>query len=347
MNLQPDSGSFRDPLSRVFVEDDWAWRGLAEVRLADYRALAASAFFAAALERGDIVGTELVTPDRAAIPGQWAGVLRHERLDVITYPYEWAFEMLRDAARLQLDLTRAGARRGLITKDASAYNVQFRGTRPVFIDVGSFERLPARAVAGLPTVLRAVPEPVAGAGRRRRAASGRCCAAACTGSPPTTAAAMLGGRGRLTKGVFTHVKLHARAEGRYADADQERDVKDELRRAGFGPAIIDAQLKNLLKAVDGADAGTSSDRPGRTTPTDPTTPTGTWRPRTTSSVAPSPRRSERRRGPRPRRQRRPLLPVGACCGGRPRSSPSTATTSSSTGCTAPCVPRARRASCRS
>ena len=53
-----------------------------------------------------------------------------------------------------------GARCGadLALKDASPYNVQWRGTRPVFIDVGSFERLRAgRAVGRLPAVLHAVP----------------------------------------------------------------------------------------------------------------------------------------------------------------------------------------------
>ena len=49
--------------------------------------------------------------------------------------------MLRDAARLQLALTRAALAEKLITKDATPYNVQFVGTKPVFIDVGSFERL--------------------------------------------------------------------------------------------------------------------------------------------------------------------------------------------------------------
>ena len=71
--------------------------------------------------------------------------------------------------------------------------------------------------------------------------------------------------------MFTHVKLHARAERRYADADRERDVKAELQRAGFGPGLIDAQLKNLEKAVDASWSGAPSGRRGRTTATAPTT----------------------------------------------------------------------------
>jgi hypothetical protein len=71
------------------------------------------------------------------------------------------------------------------------------------------------------------------------------------GISPVAAADLLRGEGRFTKGVFTHVKLHARAERKYADADRDHDVKAELQKAGFGPGLIDAQLKNLEKAVAG------------------------------------------------------------------------------------------------
>lgn len=241
-------GSFRDPLSQVFAGDSHVWRALTASALEDFERLAASAFFTAAVERGDIVATQRA--EASAVPGEWAAVLRHERIDPVSYPYEWSFEMLRDAARLQLALTRRALADSLITKDASSYNVQFVGARPVFIDVGSFERLRrgepwsgyrqfcelfldplyVQALAGVPfqPLLRGSVD----------------------GIPPAVTKAILGGRGRLRKGVFTHVRLHARAERRYADADRERDVRAELKRAGFGPALIDAQLRNLERAVE-------------------------------------------------------------------------------------------------
>lgn len=247
-----DPGSFRDPLSRVFVTPAGIRRGLSTEALNDYRALATTSFFAQAMMRGDIVGTRLLDADdeTAAIPGDWAAVLAHDPVDVISYPYEWAFEMLRDAARLQLRLTRDALAERMITKDASSYNVQFVGTRPVFIDVGSFERSrPGEPWAGyrqfcelflnplLVQALRDVPfQPLL--------------RGSVHGISPATTAGLLPGTGLSTKGVFTHVKLHARVERRYSDADQ-RDVKAELKRAGFGPALIDAQLRNLLKAIDG------------------------------------------------------------------------------------------------
>ena len=244
----PDPGSFRDPLSRVYVSDDAIWRGLSKEALADFEVLAASGFFEQALERGDVVATELVE-DVAVVPDEWAAVLRHDRIDVLSYAYEWPFEMLRDAARLQLALTRAALADGVMTKDATPYNVQFTGTKPVFIDVGSFERLrPNEPWPGYrqfcelflnPLLIQSVRDVPFQPFLR----------GSIHGISPATTAELLRGSG-LHKGVFTHVRLHARAERRYADADVDHDVKAELKRAGFGPGLIDAQLRGLEKTIE-------------------------------------------------------------------------------------------------
>lgn len=249
MPAQPDAGSFRDPLTRVYLDGDDVWRGLTTEALADFQALAASSFFAAALNRGDVVATELAT-ERGPLPGTWAGALHHARIEVLSYPYEWSFEMLRDAARLQLGLTREALAESLITKDASSYNVQFVGAKPVFIDIGSFERLrPGEPWAGYrqfcelflnPLYVQAVSDVPFQPLLRGHI----------DGIGPGVAAAVLGNRGRFRKGLFAHVRLHARAEGKYADADRERDVRAELKRAGFGPTLIDAQLRNLQRAIE-------------------------------------------------------------------------------------------------
>jgi hypothetical protein len=59
----------------------------------------------------------------------------------VSYPYEWTFGMLKDAALLHLDLMLAALDEDFILKDSSAYNVQWRGVQPVFIDIPSFEVL--------------------------------------------------------------------------------------------------------------------------------------------------------------------------------------------------------------
>jgi hypothetical protein len=247
---RPDPGSFRDPTSRVFLAGDTVWRGLDHRGLPDFEAYAATSAYAAAQADGRLVRTELVPAGDSPLGSEWAGVLRHDRISPITYPYEWTFSMLRDAARLQLSLAREALAEGILTKDASSYNVQFSGGRPIFIDVGSFERLaPGSPWPGYrqfcelflnPLYLQALAEVPFQPFLR----------GSVHGISPTVAAGILRSRGRLRRDVLTHVRLHARAEARYADADVDRNVQDDLRRAGFGPKIIDAQMANLQRAVE-------------------------------------------------------------------------------------------------
>ena len=113
-------------------------RGLDGHAAASFSALSATRFFQRACESGDLVATEVAeaaAPDGSA----WALVLEHAAVPVVTYPHEWSFSMLQDAARLTLRLVRAAIDEGITTKDATPYNVQFVGLRPTFIDIGSFE----------------------------------------------------------------------------------------------------------------------------------------------------------------------------------------------------------------
>ena len=247
MGASADPGSFRDPRSRVFVTPDAVYRGLTAEGLADYEAVERAPFFAALLDEGAVVATERADP-APELAGDWAAVLRHERLDLISYPYEWTFSMLQDAALLQLDVTRRALADGCITKDATPYNVQFDGVRPRFVDIGSFEKL----VAG---------EPWPGYGQFCELFLNPLVLEAVAGVPfqpwlrgsvrgisPAEVAPLVRGRKRLDRGLLVHVGLHARAQRRYDDRDAG-EVKQELKQAGFGPKIIDAQLANLAKTV--------------------------------------------------------------------------------------------------
>ena len=73
-----------------------------------------------------------------AAPGREA-VFEHERIPFRSYPYEWAPEMLWEAGRLTLELAQSSLTDGYGLKDATPYNVLFRGSEAVFIDAPSFE----------------------------------------------------------------------------------------------------------------------------------------------------------------------------------------------------------------
>jgi SAM-dependent methyltransferase len=71
-------------------------------------------------------------------PKGWVSVIESKLLPFTNYPYEWSFNMLKDAAILTLDLTEQALENGFIIKDASAFNIFFEGSCPRFIDVTSF-----------------------------------------------------------------------------------------------------------------------------------------------------------------------------------------------------------------
>src|SRR3954465_10430289 len=128
----PEPASFRDPEARVvYSPSGEVLRELSARGREDWDALERARFFRRALEDGHIGATEEPAP----------GLLRHERLPFVSYPYEWPFEMLRDAALLQLSLLGDPLAEAFLLKHSPPYNVQWRGSKPVFVDVGSFERL--------------------------------------------------------------------------------------------------------------------------------------------------------------------------------------------------------------
>jgi hypothetical protein len=240
-------GSFRDPDSRVFVDDDVVYRVLSPDGWQDWLALSATPLLSELITEGRLIPTEAAElndlPDLTAGPA--AGALRHEKVPFVSYPYEWPFSMLKDAALLQLELGRGALQHDLTLKDASAYNVQFGGAQPVFVDVGSFERLnEGEPWAGYRQFCMLFLYPLMLAAYKRMPYHALL-RGALDGIAPSEARALLSARRR---GVLTHVILHARLEARYADAGG-REVKRDLKRAGFGKALLDANLRKLEKLV--------------------------------------------------------------------------------------------------
>jgi SAM-dependent methyltransferase len=242
LSLEP--GSFRDWDSRVFYDDGRILRALSEEGLNDWVALSESKLFAQTVAEGKLVATSRV--DEPPIPGA-AAVLEHERIPFVSYPYEWTFSMLRDAALLQLELLRRALDEDLMLKDSSSYNVQWRGAQPVFIDVGSFERLrPGEPWAGYRQFCMLFLNPLLLQAHKgvdfRPWLRG-----SLAGITPVEARRLLSFRDLFRPGVMTNVALHARLERKHEGSD--RDVKTELRRAGFRKELIAANVRRLEKLV--------------------------------------------------------------------------------------------------
>ena len=240
--LEP--GSFRDPDSRVFTADGRVLRLLSEQGLADWRALSSSGL----LDELPVVGTREVKADvPEALHDGVAAVLEHDVIPFVSYPYEWTFSMLRDAALLQLELLRRAIEKGLILKDSTPYNVQFRGAAPVFIDVGSFEQLrEGEPWAGYrqfcmlflyPLLLQAWKDVPFQPWLR----------GSLEGIAPRELRNLLSARDLLRRGALSHIVLHDRLERRYEE--READLKGELRKAGFKKELILANIRGLERLI--------------------------------------------------------------------------------------------------
>lgn len=133
-----DKGSFRDRTNQIVYQNGRVLRLLTEEGKRNWQSLRSSQLFAREVGRKLIETSESPLPPLPNKNG-WVAALEHKMIPVISYPYEWCFGMLKDAALLQLELLHEALGQGLTIKDASAYNVQWLGASPVFIDIGSFE----------------------------------------------------------------------------------------------------------------------------------------------------------------------------------------------------------------
>lgn len=239
-----DPGSFRDRHGRVFYRDDDVLRYIDSEALQEWRALETTRFFPCMIREGRIIGTELL-PETA--PEGWSGVLRHERIPFVSYPYEWPFSMLKDAALLQLDLLQASLQEGFILKDSSAFNFQWKGVRPVLIDVLSLQKLAAGEVwTGYRQFCQMFLYPLMLQAYRHVPFQARL-RGDIDGISPGEMNRLLSMRDRFRAGVFTHVYLQSKFQEGMGKST--RDVKSELKQAGFQRDMVLANIRGLEKLV--------------------------------------------------------------------------------------------------
>jgi ribosomal protein L11 methylase PrmA len=134
----PAATSFRDPAGRVVLEPNRVLRFVNGDGWEGLQVALASARVAQLVEKGSLVSIRL-DPEVGQHPQRTGRVVEHERIWFPSYPYEWCPEMLAAAGELTLEIAAAALEDSLTLKDASAYNVLFRGQRPVFVDWLSFE----------------------------------------------------------------------------------------------------------------------------------------------------------------------------------------------------------------
>jgi ribosomal protein L11 methylase PrmA len=239
-------GSFRDPSGFVYTRGGILYRQINKVFADEFDACVTSGLYDALADDGLLVPHRAADVERAAT-GDAHAVIEPTRVDFVSYPYEWSFGQLKDAALLTLELQERALARGFVLRDASAYNVQFQDARPVFIDTLSFERYregsPWAAYKQfcehflVPLLLMST----------RDVRCGRLLREYLDGIPLDFGSALLPRRTWASPAALLHVHLHARATRRYEGAS----VAEVTKSRSMGKRALLTLVGGLRGAVAG------------------------------------------------------------------------------------------------
>ncbi len=247
----PLAGSFRDPSGHIFVTDGVVYRQVSYRYKANYDLLINSGFYESAVRSGLLIPHEEVS--NALRDEDAYKIIRPRQIDTISYPYEWSFSQLKDAAILTLELQRVALEHGVWLKDASAYNVQFVGSKPIFIDTLSFEKLPD----GQPWVAyrqfcRHFLAPLA-LMALVDIRLGRSLQLHIDGIPLDFAAGLLPWKTKLNPGLAMHLIMHAKADKMSGNAET-KTVKKHFKLVEL-QALCD-NLKSTIERLTWTPGGT-------------------------------------------------------------------------------------------
>lgn len=238
-----EPSSFRDPCGFLFRQGGVLYRQVNPAGAQDFDLLMAGGLYA------ELVVKEWLIPhaddETAKSPdGRAYKIVRPEIIPYISYSYEWCFEQYRNAALLTLDVALCALDKGMILKDASAYNVQFRGGCPVFIDTLSFARYREGQTWDAygqfcrhflaPLLLMSGISP----------SCAKMTALYIDGIPLDLAAAILGGKWKWRPSVYLHLYLHARTVAGASSNKKPRKISIPL-------ISLKAIIANLRKLIAG------------------------------------------------------------------------------------------------
>ena len=136
--IQRHPASFRDPAGTVFNIDNRIIRGLSEKGAKQYQTIRQSGFLNTLEDSQRIVKTMALEVNHS--DAQFSQWIEHTKIPFISYPYEWPFLLLKEAALFHLNLQLDALASDFVLTDASAYNIQFQGVSPIFIDILSFKK---------------------------------------------------------------------------------------------------------------------------------------------------------------------------------------------------------------
>jgi hypothetical protein len=216
--------SFRDPAGFVFKWQDEIYRQVNQFGREDYDYLVQSGLYDRLVSKGYLIPhQEIAAPSPA--PDISYKILKPEKVPFISYPYEWSFSQLQDAAALTLRIQKHALKAGLSLKDSSAYNIQFLRGKPIFIDTLSFEKYQEGSPwAAYRQYCQQFLAPLA-VMHYTNTYIANLLRVYLDGLPLPVASQMLPARARLNFGCLLHIFLHASSIQRYTHETNPENIR--------------------------------------------------------------------------------------------------------------------------
>lgn len=240
--------SFRDPAGHIFTEGGKLYRQVNKAGKADYDLTMESGLYDDLVKNGLLVAH---TEVKGAAEGDVYKVLEPARIPFISYPYEWTFAQLKDAALLTLAVQKKALEHGMILKDASAYNVQFIGRQPIFIDTLSFKKYEAgEAWEGYRQFCEHFLAPLALA-RYSSYDALKLLRVELEGLTLDLATKLLPRRAKLRPGLFSHLFLHNASQKKYQNIASDKGTAAVSKRkvSPFAMQGIIGSLESSVKKL--------------------------------------------------------------------------------------------------
>ena len=218
----PEASSFRDPSGFIFHFQGELFRQVNLVYQKHYEALISSGLYQ------KLVAEELLIPhEESGIsplqPETAFKVLKPEIIPFISYPYEWSFGQLKAAASLTLRIQELALAHGMVLKDASAFNIQFRAGKPILIDTLSFEVYePGQPWVAYGQFCRHFLAPLA-LMHFRDVRLNQLLRIYLDGIPLDLASKLLPWKTKFHFTLLSHIHLHAKSQAKFAKASAERN----------------------------------------------------------------------------------------------------------------------------
>jgi hypothetical protein len=239
------ASSFRDPNGFLFTQNGIIYRQVNKAAKADYDFLLKSGLYKKLANEGLLIPHKEANRKFFQTSNAYK-VVNPKQIPFISYPYEWCFSQLKDAALTTLKIQKRSLELGMSLRDASAFNIQFFEGKPVLIDTLSFEKFKEKPWVAYKQFCQHFLAPLALMSYKDIGLN-KLFQTCIDGVPLELASKILPTRTKFKPSLLIHIHLHAASQKRYAG----KGIEKKSSGGGFGKRSFFGLIDSLENAIKG------------------------------------------------------------------------------------------------